>query len=331
MSSTYTIGLQSSEQLRTKNVWYTSKDGNWSDPTTWMSNGINSPRNGKGYPNLATDDVILNHAVLFNTGGNAIINCISINSLTINPLGKLTNDFQPRLLYISNGLRMDGTLDCRGTGDFTIGLAAPINSMNGTFYVGTSRIIYSRFGNQAIMPITYYNLDIQVPDTNDLLTYGGQNIGSGGLKYLTGDIVVNNNFFLGNVGAQPVNLGTAQPYFEAGSYNVTVYGGFFHNTGIFSKSGAGNLLFGTYTSEQSTTDHTTQWTGNPNVEFRGNASFRTVGASSNWGSGVFTWTSNGYMYGADTGAGMLFNGGIRITNGVTLSTYGLISLLVAVL
>ncbi|HTK18079.1 MAG TPA: hypothetical protein VL442_01130 [Mucilaginibacter sp.] len=67
---------------RRKNVWYSVKDGNWSDPNTWMSNALDkkliyTPQSG--------DDVYINHIVSFD---GAITTTTSINNLFV--AGKLT-------------------------------------------------------------------------------------------------------------------------------------------------------------------------------------------------------------------------------------------------
>src|SRR3954468_17775997 len=74
------------------NTWYSINDGNWSDPSTWISNAVDPvyvtvPRSG--------DNVYILHNVNFDV--NATVNNIyiqqklssNVNNLTLNVLGDL--------------------------------------------------------------------------------------------------------------------------------------------------------------------------------------------------------------------------------------------------
>ena len=150
---------------RRLNTWYTVSDGNWSDPTIWMSNALD--KKNVPLPRVG-DNVVINHNVTIDVQPNAINNlCIS---------GKLSGGsaFTP--------LTINGDLQATGAIDFT---ASAINvTLNGynnyvvTFTGGSSTIVYNGLLSQAIMPITYNNLTTQ----------------NSGQKYQIGDVNVSGNF-----------------------------------------------------------------------------------------------------------------------------------------
>lgn len=136
-------------------------------------------------------------------------------------------------------------------------------------------------------------------------TYAGLIIQGGGIITLGGNTVVNNNL-------------TITYKLECAAYNLTVNGNTIMNNypnGVFSKSGAGNLLFvGSFgTSANSVID----WSGgNPNAEFRGGLQLSTAFKT---GTGVFTLSTNNQTFDALNNVNPTFDANILISGAITVT------------
>ncbi len=189
---------------RRKNTWYSANDGNWSDPNTWLSNGLD--KKSIVCPQVG-DDVCILHNVNFDI--NAIVNNLTIQ-------GKLSG---------GNGLTLtiNGDLQANGSLDFTS--SSIIISLNGynnyvTFFTcGNSTIVYNGTLAQQVMGITYNNLTTQ----------------NFGYKYQNSDVTIDGNF---NV-QSPYEVG-AHNLIVTGTSTIGTVGVSY----IFSKnSSTGSILF----------------------------------------------------------------------------------------
>ncbi|MFI5138210.1 MAG: hypothetical protein ACHQIM_10310 [Sphingobacteriales bacterium] len=238
--------------LRKHNIWYTIKDGNWSDPTIWIGNG----KRKYGVPQMG-DDVYVNHSVVMDS--NILINNMyisgslkgtSINAYTITVNGDLQVSGSG-LLDLSlqyNNLVLNGYNNIIPSANFNAGNYSKV-TYNATTY------------SQAVLNIPY----------NNLTALGGQ-------KYQVGDVTVAGTF-------------TQQSNYECGAYSLTVNGsstiGNLFN-GTFSKNSAsGSILFVGFVDFEGPVDLSI---GNPNIEFRGG--FQIHAFNFNIGTGTTTFTTN---------------------------------------
>ena len=171
--------------FRKYNTWYTIKDGNWSDPTVWESNG--SKRHS--YPQ-AGDTVYVNHVVTVDV--NPLVNDLYVS-------GTIKSTSATPFVMTVNG-------DCQVYGTGTIDLSLqfnnlvlngynniiPVNSFVGGNY---STVTYNGVFTQTILNIPYRNLTTS----------------NTGLKFQVSDITLSGNF-------------NQQSNYEVSSYNLTVNG-----------------------------------------------------------------------------------------------------------
>jgi hypothetical protein len=238
--------------LRKHNIWYTIKDGNWSDPTIWIGNG----KRKYSVPQM-WDDVYVNHSVVMDC--NIVINNIYIS-------GSLKGT-----TITAYTITVNGDLQVSGSGLLDLSL-----QYNNLILNGYDNIIpYANFnaGNYSKVTYnatTYSQAVLNIPYKN-LTTLGGQ-------KYQIGDVTVGGTF-------------TQQSNYECGAYSLTVNGsstiGNLFN-GTFSKNSAsGSILFVGFVDFEGPVDLTG---GNPNVEFRGG--FQMHAFVLNFGTGTTTFTTN---------------------------------------
>jgi hypothetical protein len=153
--------------LRKANTWYSVKDGNFTDPFTWMSNA----KKKYAYPQPG-DNVYINHAVVVNTN-------INVKNATVSGALKLSGD----LIFTVNGdLQATGTVD-QAIGNNTIVLKG-INNFIITFIPGSAGTVeYGRAGTaQFILPLPYCNLTLSGPN-----------------KYLLSDTTITRNLSMGTI------------------------------------------------------------------------------------------------------------------------------------
>jgi hypothetical protein len=180
--------------LRKRNVWYTVKDGNWSDPAIWMSNGKRKhsvPQQG--------DDVCVEHNVNYdNDLDSEYLFNHTIGNLFIARNGVLTatTNRYKNLLIINGNLQCDGAVDFSTTiSDITLALGGIDNYIN-RFYSGSqSTVKYLSSLNQPVLPVNYFNIEIS--NTN--------------IKYVHADFFVN--------GVLTIDIGST---LELGSYNSII-------------------------------------------------------------------------------------------------------------
>jgi len=290
-----------SSQKRRKNIWYSVKDGEWSDPSTWISNGLSYCQYNFNYPGQAVpspifpaigDDVYINHTVNFNFPGTNT--SLTVNNLYIS--GKLTTvSPQANTINIIGDLQSTGSIDLTCVSGMTLVLYGTDNYVN-SFVGGTnSTVTYARLGDQMVMALPYVTLTI---------------IGTG-TKYATGDL---------NITKLSIPITTTLLTFELGIYNLSV-----SSTSVIgsklSKTGGGSLLFtGLLTFSNTFTNSVLSLTGNPNVECRGGIS-SINNATSLWYAGTGTWsfTTNNQTITQNGNSQLVFNGQVLIAAGITLS------------
>ncbi|MGZ3757228.1 MAG: hypothetical protein ACXVAY_00780 [Mucilaginibacter sp.] len=262
--------------LRKTNVWYTVKDGNWSDPSVWQSNGTKK----HSYPQPG-DDVYICHGITLDIGSIHVRNMYISGSINGTSLATVN-------------ITLDG--DCQVSGNGLISLQTQAHNF---VLNGYNNIIpYSGFNGGSNSTVTYGGIFDQfilnIPYKN-LSTTGGQ-------KYQTSDISIAGNF-------------NQQSNYEVGPYNLTVTGSTSLGTVgsyIFSKkSNTGSLLFIGSVDAEGGFDLSV---GNPNIEFRGgliihtflfmigtgNVSFTTNSQTINCGYFSQPWTAPTLIVGALT-------------------------------
>jgi len=248
---------------RKRNIWYSVKNGNWSDPSVWMSNG--AKKYGIPQPN---DDVVINHNIGYNNANNGpglVFNPI-INNLFVNGTLSWVSGNQSRL-YINGNLQCKGTVDLSastGGGGAYVFIGGVDNFFN-NFITGNSvsniTIAYTAPHSFCIPNLNYYNLEI----------------GGSGTKTISNDLSV--------AGILSVDNNVA---FELGNYNVSVkdiaiYGTLSKNssTGAFTVTNAnGSGIQGAIS-----------FTGNPTVNWSGDFG-GDVRYGVNFGTGTFNILTN---------------------------------------
>ena len=272
--------------LRKKNVWYSVKDGNWSDPSVWQGNGqkhYSLPQPG--------DDVYVCHAVDYN---NNLTSSYLFNN-TINNLfvsGKLTavNGGNQNVLFINGNLQCSGVIDFSTATVIKLCLLGVNNSI-ANFNCGTNSTIYYQSSNDAdIMPLTYYTL----------------NIGGTGLKTVIADL-----------NATSLNIDSSS-ILELSSFNATVPN--ININGTLKKSSS----TGTVNLTSANITGSINFTGNPTVNFYGNISgdFRN---GVTFGSGTINVLANqswNVSNGGNAPQSFCTNGTILIASGKTLTILG---------
>jgi len=288
--------------LRKFNVWYSVKDGNFSDPTVWMSNGAKH----HSYPQ-ATDDVYISHNITFDVVVN-FNGLLTIRNLFVSPVGKLlwSSGLNQAHFNVTNNVQCAGTLDFSGsTGGggafFAIG---GVNNFINNFVTGNSTssitVGYTSPMSFVIPNLPYYNLYV-----------GG---GLGNTKNISGDLNV--------VGTLTVDANTV---FELGSFNTTVKD--LSIIGTLSK----NSSTGYFTVTNSTNSSvfgaaplgTVNFSGSPTVNWSGNINSSSIG-SVNFGTGTFNLFTNstwGFFSGGNAPASIGACNFI-IASGVTLTLNG---------
>jgi hypothetical protein len=256
--------------FRKVNTWFSVKDGNWSDPNTWVSNALD--KRNTLTPQLG-DHVYINHTVDYGNSLGGFNN--SIGNLFIS--GTLTN-IGSGVLNQSR-LIVTGNLYCTGTIDYSTAVNATYLELRGVvnhianFSCGTlSQIQYNSPFVQNILPLTYWNL--QISNTNT--------------KYVMTDLTVNNQL-----------LTDAGSVIELGSYNATIAN--CQLQGLLQKSssiGVVNIGSGGINYINSTGG--VNFTSNPTVNLSGNItlSLSDMRGGSNFGNGTLnvlttqSWTCN---------------------------------------
>lgn len=208
---------------RRKNVWYSARDGNWSDPKTWLSNaGKRWSFPGQSVANpifpAVGDDVYINHVVTVN------VSVLVVNNLYV--VGSLLFDTGARVLTLRGDIQATGTVNMSGAAH-DLQLAGAFNFINSTlFNPGTNATVtYNRIGDQEVMDLSYKNLTI----TGD------------GIKYAANHLIVGLHLYIGSQYTTNQN-----PILDLRSFNLTVTTTTYialGNSGVFRKTGSGTCIF----------------------------------------------------------------------------------------
>lgn len=247
---------------RRKNTWYSVKDGNWDDPTVWMSNATKR----WSYPGLSVgtpifpavgDDVYINHSVTLNAGSGAVP--IVVNNLYVS--GTFLADTFTRVINVNGDIQAVGTVNFTSS-NVNMVLKGTNNYIN-TYTTGTtSTISYARMGDQFIMVNNHCNVIVT----------------GIGTKYLQTNLTTSGTIII-DVAAK----------IELLTFNMDAGGAVSFASAIFSKNGAGSILFrGLITSGNVASTFSN--TGNATIELRGGIYFNLVTLTS--GTSAWTFTTN---------------------------------------
>ncbi len=279
--------------LRKHNIWYTIKDGNWSDPTIWIGNG----KRKYGVPQ-ATDDVVVNHNVYFDKSDTTTI----INSLFVNGSFLWASGLNQARLQVNGNVQCAGTFDLSGSngGSGALIYIGGVNNSFANFVTGTSSsnitIYYTSTSSFVIPNVNYYNLRIA---------------GNGSTKTISGDLSVS--------GTLSVDTSTT---FELGSYNATVKD--LSINGTLSKNSSSGYFTVTNSTGSGLFNGPVNFTGSPTVNWSGNMN-TDLRNSVNFGTGTFnlltnsTWT----FYSSGNSPASIGACNFVIASGVTLTLNGL--------
>jgi len=270
--------------LRKTNVWYSCKDGNWSDPNTWLSNALDrkivlTPQVG--------DTVYVNHVVTMDVA------TIHIKNIYIS--GTLLATASPAV-----SITIDG--DCQVSGSGLISLPFQFHNL---ILNGYNNIISAAGFNAGSFSTVTYNAILDQPILN--IPYNNLATQNTGKKYQIDNVTVGGTF-------------NQQSNYECGNYNLTVNGTSAIGTVgafTFSKNGPGNILFVGNVEFQGATDLSA---GNPNVEFRGGFDIHTFSFIS--GTGNVTFSTNSQTLSCSAFLGGVWNAPIIVQGAITVTLTG---------
>lgn len=189
--------------FRKVNTWFSVKDGNWSDPNTWVSNGLD--KKNTLYPQLG-DHVWINNNIALDIN-TTVGNLYGNGYLTINANITATVNGDIQIIGTINQIASNTNLILNGYNNVIINYVASNNSA----------MVYNGNFSQNIMNLPYWNLTTQ-------------NIGT---KYQTSNLTIAGNFNQqSNYDCLAYNL-TVNGTSTIGSVGACT----------FYKSGEGNLLF----------------------------------------------------------------------------------------
>jgi hypothetical protein len=274
---------------KTKEVFYSVKDGNWNDSTVWQTA---SGRVGL-FPTI-NDDVYIKHTVTLN--GNHNVNNFFVS-------GILTTDTSARTLSVHGNINSIGTINLSTNNvGHVLNLGGTNNVINNLIAGTASTVQYFRNGDQNILPLQYRNLTVQ----------------GSGTKYLIDNTIVNGNLSCGTGG-----------FLECGFYDLSVFGNTsVPNTSAngIGKTHFGNLLFVGNVNIGNSTTPTLNLTGNPNVECRGGVNF-DPGGNINVGAGTWTFSTNNQTISVQGRSfnNVLISGAITVSVSNSIAIYGSIN------
>jgi hypothetical protein len=259
-------------KIQQREIFYSVKNGYWNDPNTWQTA---SGRVGK-FPSQFDDVYVRNNITIasgscFNLFNNGLIQFDGGNG-TLNVYGKINSI---------------GTIDMSQSTTFLFLFDDIINFKNlVTNPIGTSRIYFSKNGDQYIPNLPYRSLYIE----------------GTGTKYLTSDLTISQNLW----------LQTNSRKLELGGFNLIVNG--ITVCDNLSKNAPGSILFVGNTQLSGIVN----LSGNPTIEFRGGLDIYGSGFNSyNFGTNNLTFTTNNQSIGGNTQFNP--NTGITISGGITLT------------
>lgn len=290
---------------RRKNSWYSIKDGNWTDPNIWLSNGKkrwNYPGQNIPIPQFPQvgDDVYISHSVTVNTA------LLVVNNIYI--AGSLLFDSTQRVFTVYGDLQATGTVNLSGSTHF-LALYGANNYITNFNNGGSSTVRYFRAGDQNIMNLSYWNLQYANGSTSPS-NQANLQLGINTTKYLTSNLTIQ-----GNLSSSGVNI-----TLELGTYDLTVNGtttsAASNSTAVLSKAGAGNILF---IGLLSMADKLSL-SGNPTVELRGGFTIANSTASITTGTGLWTFSTNNQTIQGPPSYTVQFNAPILVSGAITVTS-----------
>lgn len=319
-TSPFSIG-----RLRRKTVWYSVKDGNWNDPTIWMSNSLNKEsvtysNQVPSYPQTTTqkitypspgDDVIVGHNVTYNLGVFNITYALDNVFVTSNGTLKIASANNFGFFQINGCFQCDGTLDLSTAGS-SLYLSGSYNRVINATIATTSTIVYNGITDQDILPLSYGNLTITSPANGTINTQWLLPT-----RYIRANLTITNN------------LSIDSSNMELGNYNLTVNGTTnLSGSGGINKSGTGSVLFiGTFNGAAAGNYNRMDFSGgNPTVEFRGGFTipYYTNGNGTYFktGTGQWNFTTNNQMINAVYSTIYSWNCLVLISGAITVTVTG---------
>ncbi len=287
--------------LRKYNVWYSIKDGNWNDPSVWMSNG----RKKHAYPQPG-DDVCINHNVTANLVFAFVGTTYALRNLTVNKNGTFVWAFVGSGNFQINGnLQVYGTLDMTATNS-NIFLSGVYNYIE-TFMTGTSStVVYNAPFDQQIASVFYWSLRLTTVAAFQVT------------KYVTSNIIIYGNLSV-----------DSSCTFQLSEYSLAVFGstsvigsGFSSvlNPTLQKSSDIGSLLF--IGDVNFNTANKCLLSGSPNVEFRSGGMFTGWGVGIDLGTGTVTFSTNNQTISNNQGILYTINARIIISGAITVTFTG---------
>lgn len=272
-------------KIQQREVFYSVKDGNWNDITTWQT------ASGRvGFFPTRNDDVYIKTNVLVPTGQNL----------------EAGNIFVGGTIRTQGSLYCFGNFKCAGTFDGTLGgnllLFSNDNYIN-IFIAGTSNITYAGNITQDIMPLSYYDLSSGI-------FYNSILYGQGFSRRLTSNLTISRNL---NITYGTIDV-IGYDLFVNGTTNINGPGG----GGTLIATGTGNL---TFVGELKiiSAGVAIGWdfsAGNPSVECRGGIDLYNIQAGAiKTGTGTWTFsTNNQTIRSTATGGNITFSGLVVMSN-----------------
>lgn len=327
MNAAFQIGYGGGiSTIRRKNVWWTTKDGNWTDPTVWIGNGEKRSR-FEFYPPGGPGSVT--SGPVYTPVGYDSISYVNVYSNLINFPDGIT------------GLRYGHPIGCPQPGDTVyINHSINFNPLNGGYIISSvlQDVFISPHGSLSMVPVGNSNLlfikgtlycegTLSMGGSSNLFLLGAKNyitnfvkvdntpniayvafndqdildiphpnliIQGNGRKRATGNLVVGGNFSALRLEAFGSGFGQLYGWgarLSLGDYDFTVNGTTLFNTQTgWEKTGPGNVLFiGLLTMVASGVPGAEMnLSGNPNVECRGGMS---IGGVQNIYWGTDRWRS----------------------------------------
>jgi len=236
------------------NIFYSIRDGNWSDPMMWEVVGDKI----LGRTPTQYDDVYVRHTVNLDSAEQATHNC---NNLFVS--GTLIFTFYQTTLNVYGDIKCTGLIDF-SFGGYSIcalnfyGRLINSNLDDNHFLAGNNWVRYQYVGEwMEILPVTYYKLSCS------------------GFQYITKDLIVLNNFMFGQFDMRNNYSFFGNIQIDNARHLYKYNGGTIIIAGITSTSGGSIFTFD----------------GNPDIEFRG-SEVMLLGTNSNFGTGVIKFNTN---------------------------------------
>lgn len=272
-----------------REIWYSIKDGNWTDPTIWSTVG----HRRSDYPGSNTS--LIHDVYVHSTVTASSIGAVTINNLFVNG----TLSWLNQTLTVNGNVQATGTISM-GAGASIIQVKGANNYINNYLCGSSSTFAYIGNLDQPIMNLIYWSLTI------------GNSNGGTGFKRLSAPLEVLSNLAVGSFTSSIARTCT----FDLMGYSLTVDGTTSLTAGgnIYTGGTAPLLFIGLLTLNSTSAF---DMVGNPTVECRGG--FNTNTASFISGTGDWSFTTNSQNLTVNSGVTASFNGAIKVVGAITIT------------